>query len=150
MTTVPLRPAPVGREELLARLERVLHTRGRALLTGPAGVGKTEVALAAAARAEARGETVLWLATLPADRDIPGAAAAAFVASVAATVSWPGPSGAAPAGEAGHADRRASDGVSAPAGPEADPSPRTTARRSRPSARDSCRSAGPSSPARQP
>ncbi|MET9433953.1 AAA family ATPase [Streptomyces sp. NPDC006551] len=83
-------PAPVGREELLARLERVLHTRGRALLTGPAGVGKTEVALAEAARAEARGETVLWLATLPADRDIPGAAAAALVASVAATVTWPG------------------------------------------------------------
>ncbi|MEV4949620.1 LuxR C-terminal-related transcriptional regulator [Streptomyces sp. NPDC053755] len=82
-------PAPVGREELLARLERVLHTRGRALLTGPAGVGKTEVALAEAARAEARGETVLWLPTLPADRDIPGATAAALVASVAATVTWP-------------------------------------------------------------
>ncbi|MFE5635455.1 hypothetical protein, partial [Streptomyces sp. NPDC056543] len=74
-------PAPVGREELLSRLERVLHSRGRALLTGTAGVGKTEVALAEAARAEARGETVLWLATLPADRDIPGAAAAALVAS---------------------------------------------------------------------
>ncbi|GGT71733.1 MULTISPECIES: helix-turn-helix transcriptional regulator [Streptomyces] len=86
-------PAPVGREELLSRLERVLHTRGRALLTGPAGVGKTEVALAEAARAEARGETVLWLATLPADRDIPGAAAAALVASVAATVTWPGGAG---------------------------------------------------------
>ncbi|MFD4374875.1 AAA family ATPase [Streptomyces sp. NPDC058486] len=84
-------PAPVGREELLARLESVLHARGRALLTGPAGVGKTEVALAAAARAEARGETVLWLAALPADRAIPGAAAAALVASVAATVSRPGP-----------------------------------------------------------
>ncbi|MFE5791390.1 AAA family ATPase [Streptomyces sp. NPDC056503] len=84
-------PAPVGREELLSRLESVLHARGRALLTGPAGVGKTEVALAAAARAEARGETVLWLAALPADRAIPGAAAAALVASVAATVAWPGP-----------------------------------------------------------
>ncbi|MFD5764865.1 AAA family ATPase [Streptomyces sp. NPDC127049] len=82
--------APVGREELLARLETVLHARGRALLTGPAGVGKTEVALAAAARAETRGETVLWLAALPADRAIPGAAAAALVASVAATVAWPG------------------------------------------------------------
>ncbi|MEU8617582.1 LuxR C-terminal-related transcriptional regulator [Streptomyces sp. NPDC048623] len=90
MTTAPLRPAPVGREELLCRLERVLTARGRALLTGPAGVGKTEVAAAAAARAEARGETVLWLATLPADRDIPGAAAAALVASVATTVTWPG------------------------------------------------------------
>jgi DNA-binding CsgD family transcriptional regulator len=82
--------APVGREELLSRLERVLHTRGRALLTGPAGVGKTEVALAEAARAESRGETVLWLPTLPADRDIPGAVAAALVASVASTVTWPG------------------------------------------------------------
>ncbi|MFF8837282.1 AAA family ATPase [Streptomyces sp. NPDC015130] len=100
MTTAPQRPlrpagtggppAPVGREELLARLERVLHTRGRALLTGPAGVGKTELALAEAARAEARGETVLWLATLPSDREIPGAAAAALVASVAATVTWAG------------------------------------------------------------
>ncbi|MFE2556990.1 AAA family ATPase [Streptomyces sp. NPDC059352] len=100
MTTAPHRPlrpagvggppAPVGREELLARLERVLHARGRALLTGAAGVGKTELALAEAARAEARGETVLWLATLPSDREIPGAAAAALVASVAATVTWPG------------------------------------------------------------
>ncbi|MGW2301328.1 AAA family ATPase [Streptomyces sp. NPDC001809] len=86
-------PAPVGREELLARLERALHTRGRALLTGPAGVGKTELALAAATRAEARGETVLWLATLPSDREIPGASAAALVASVAATVSLARPGG---------------------------------------------------------
>ncbi|MFJ4870119.1 AAA family ATPase [Streptomyces sp. NPDC088757] len=84
-------PAPVGREELLVRLERALHTRGRALLTGPAGVGKTEVALAEAARAEARGETVLWLASLPSDREMPGASAAALVASVAATVTWAGP-----------------------------------------------------------
>ncbi|MCX5394378.1 LuxR C-terminal-related transcriptional regulator [Streptomyces sp. NBC_00094] len=106
MTTAPHRPlrptgagappAPVGREELLARLERVLHARGRALLTGPAGVGKTELALAEAARAEARGETVLWLATLPSDREIPGAAAAALVASVAATVNWPGLGAAVP------------------------------------------------------
>lgn len=91
MTTAVYRPAPVGREELLARLERVLHTRGRALLTGPAGVGKTEAALAVAARAESRGETVLWIATLPADRDIPGAVAAALVASVTASASWPAP-----------------------------------------------------------
>ncbi|WP_308315543.1 AAA family ATPase [Streptomyces sp. ISL-100] len=91
MTSAVYRAAPVGRTELLARLERVLHTRGRALLTGPAGVGKTELALAAAARAESRGETVIWLATLPADRDIPGAAAAALVASVAASMSWPAP-----------------------------------------------------------
>ncbi|MGW7198224.1 hypothetical protein ACWGH9_19175, partial [Streptomyces chryseus] len=91
MTSAVNRPAPVGRTELLTRLERVLHTRGRALLTGPAGVGKTELALAAAARAETRGETVIWLATLPADRDMPGAAAAALVASVGAGVSWPAP-----------------------------------------------------------
>ncbi|MFD3534085.1 AAA family ATPase [Streptomyces sp. NPDC058664] len=105
MATAPylaLRPAgagghsaPVGREELLGRLERALHTRGRALLTGPAGVGKTELALAEASRAEARGETVLWLATLPSDREIPGASAAALVASVAAeaaaaaSAAWP-------------------------------------------------------------
>ncbi|MFD0141020.1 LuxR C-terminal-related transcriptional regulator [Streptomyces sp. NPDC055699] len=107
-------PAPVGREELLSRLERVLHSRGRALLTGTAGVGKTEVALAEAARAEARGETVLWLATLPADRDIPGAAAAALVASAAATVTWP--RSADPAGPVGPEAPRAdtpSDGDAA-------------------------------------
>lgn len=91
MTSAAYRPATVGRGELLARLESVLHTRGRALLTGPAGVGKTEVALAVAARAESRGERVLWLATLPADRNIPGAAAAALVASVSASLSWPAP-----------------------------------------------------------
>jgi DNA-binding CsgD family transcriptional regulator len=88
--TTPYRPAPVGRAELLARLDRILHSRGRALLTGPAGVGKTEIALAAAARAETRGEHVVWVAMLPADGDIPGAAAAALVATIAACVSWPG------------------------------------------------------------
>ncbi|MBT2525172.1 helix-turn-helix transcriptional regulator [Streptomyces sp. ISL-99] len=103
MTSAVHRPAPVGRTELLARLERVLRARGRALLTGPAGVGKTELALAAAARAESRGESVIWLATLPADRDIPGAAAAALVASVAACVSWPAPGSAhsGPGGQGG-------------------------------------------------
>ncbi|MER8235199.1 AAA family ATPase [Streptomyces sp. NPDC094049] len=97
-------PAPVGREELLARLERALSARGRALLTGPAGVGKTEVAFAAATRAEARGETVIWLATLPSDREIPGASAAALVASVAATTVRPDPGpdpGAHPPGTPG-------------------------------------------------
>ncbi len=103
MTSAVYRPAPVGRAELLARLERVLHSRGRALLTGPAGVGKTELALAAAARAESRGEAVIWLATLPADRDIPGAAAAALVASVAACVSWPA-AGTARSGPGGPGD----------------------------------------------
>ncbi|MFG3493976.1 AAA family ATPase [Streptomyces sp. NPDC047928] len=85
--------APVGRADLLARLDRVLGTRGRALLTGPAGIGKTEVAQAAAARAAARGETVLWLAPQPSDRDMAGAAAAALVASVPAHAleGLPGP-----------------------------------------------------------
>ncbi|MFI2369161.1 AAA family ATPase [Streptomyces sp. NPDC018833] len=86
MTSVAYRAEPVGRAELLARLDRVLCTGGRALLTGPPGVGKTEVALSVAARAEARGETVLWLAALPADRGIPGTTAAALIASVAAAV----------------------------------------------------------------
>ncbi|WP_455352396.1 AAA family ATPase [Streptomyces sp. SYSU K217416] len=84
---------PVGRDDLLVRLEAMLHARGRAVLTGAAGVGKTEVAMAAAARAEARGETVVRLAPQTADRHIPGAAAAAFLASVpaAAVESLPGP-----------------------------------------------------------
>ncbi|MEU6058429.1 LuxR family transcriptional regulator [Streptomyces sp. NPDC047097] len=73
---------PVGRAELLGRLDRVLLGRGRALLTGPPGIGKTEVAHAAAARAEARGEAVVWLAPQPADRHLTGAAAAALIASV--------------------------------------------------------------------
>ncbi|WP_267241957.1 helix-turn-helix transcriptional regulator [Streptomyces sp. PR69] len=80
----PERATPVGRADLLDRLAGVLYSRGRALLTGAAGVGKTEVAQAAAARAGALGETVLWLAPQPADRCIPGAAAAALVASVPA------------------------------------------------------------------
>ncbi|MEU7278190.1 AAA family ATPase [Streptomyces sp. NPDC045431] len=79
------RVAPVGRAELLTRLDQVLRTRGRALLTGPAGIGKTEVAQAAADQAACgRGETVLWLAPQPADRDMAGAAAAALIASVPA------------------------------------------------------------------
>ncbi|MGW7367643.1 AAA family ATPase, partial [Streptomyces sp. NPDC054841] len=106
-------PAPVGRAELLDRLERVLGTRGRALLTGPAGVGKSEVALAAAARAESRGETVLRLATLPTDRGIPGAAAAALVASVSASVPRPA------AGDPGGSDgSRAHDILEALPGPQ--------------------------------
>ncbi|KUH38823.1 MULTISPECIES: helix-turn-helix transcriptional regulator [Streptomyces] len=97
MRTTPYRAAPVGRAHLLDRLDRTLHTRGRAVLTGPAGVGKTEVAQAAAAEAAARGETVLWLAPQPADRDMPGAAAAALVASVppSALDGLPGPQRAA-------------------------------------------------------
>ncbi|MFI1654620.1 AAA family ATPase [Streptomyces sp. NPDC020472] len=121
MTTAPQNPAPVGREELLTRLERALHTRGRALLTGPAGVGKTEVALAEAARAEARGETVLWLATLPSDREIPGAAAAALVASVAATVTWPGLGTSRPEPPGPHAHATEPYGAGGVGAPGADP-----------------------------
>ncbi|MFC4612831.1 AAA family ATPase [Streptomyces maoxianensis] len=111
MTPAVYRPATVGRGELLARLDSVLHTRGRALLTGPAGVGKTEVALAVAARAESSGERVLWLPTLPADRDIPGAAAAALVASVSASVSWP-----VPGAHGGPGTPPGPDGAGAPGG----------------------------------
>ncbi|WP_231626927.1 helix-turn-helix transcriptional regulator [Streptomyces apocyni] len=84
MKPTPERATPIGRADLLARLTSVLHSRGRALLTGAAGVGKTEVAQAAAARARQRGETVVWLAPQPADHRIPGAAAAALVASLPA------------------------------------------------------------------
>ncbi|WP_149181450.1 LuxR family transcriptional regulator [Streptomyces sp. TRM49041] len=97
MRTTPYRSTPVGRAALLERLDRTLRSRGRAVLTGPAGVGKTEVAQAAAAEATSRGETVLWLAPQPADRDMPGAAAAALVASVppSALDGLPGPQRAA-------------------------------------------------------
>ncbi|MEV2201552.1 LuxR family transcriptional regulator [Streptomyces fradiae] len=93
MRTTPYPSMPVGRAHLVDRLDRTLRTRGRAVLTGPAGIGKTEVARSAAAEATARGETVLWLAPQPADRDMPGAAAAALVASVppAALDGLPGP-----------------------------------------------------------
>ncbi|MCP3819827.1 AAA family ATPase [Streptomyces sp. A3M-1-3] len=88
---------PVGRDDLLVRLEGMLHARGRALLTGAVGVGKTEVAMAAAARAESRGETVVRLAPQTADRCMPGAAAATLLASVPATAveGLPGPQRAA-------------------------------------------------------
>ncbi|MFD7445499.1 AAA family ATPase [Streptomyces sp. NPDC059909] len=122
---LPLRPAgvggaPVGRADLLARLDRVLHTRGRALLTGPAGVGKTELALATAARAESHGDTVLWLATLPVDRAIPGAVAAALVAAVRSSVTWPRPGAGRPGGSLGDeppGGPGGSGGTGRPAGP---------------------------------
>ncbi|WP_327167428.1 LuxR family transcriptional regulator [Streptomyces subrutilus] len=72
----------VGHGELIRDIDRALTTHGRALLTGPAGAGKTEVAGAVAAAAEARGETVLRLAPEAADRWIPEASAAALLASV--------------------------------------------------------------------
>ncbi|MGW7319883.1 AAA family ATPase [Streptomyces sp. NPDC054865] len=74
--------ANVGHGELLEAVDRALTTHGRAVLTGPAGAGKTEVARAVAAAAEGRRETVLLLAPEAADRWIPEASAAALLATV--------------------------------------------------------------------
>ncbi|MCB5164076.1 LuxR family transcriptional regulator [Streptomyces bambusae] len=75
----------VGRGELIETVGRALTTHGRAILTGPAGVGKSTVADALAAAATARGESVLRLAPEAADRWIPEASAAALLASVPTT-----------------------------------------------------------------
>ncbi|MFJ4776836.1 AAA family ATPase [Streptomyces sp. NPDC088762] len=72
----------VGHGELIRAVERALTEHGRALLTGPAGAGKTEVVRAVAAAAESRRETVLRLAPEAADQWIPEASAAALLASV--------------------------------------------------------------------
>ncbi|MEU6892546.1 LuxR family transcriptional regulator [Streptomyces sp. NPDC046557] len=72
----------VGHGELIEAVDRALTTHGRAILTGPAGAGKTEVVRAVAAGAEARRETVLHLAPEAADQWIPEASAAALLASV--------------------------------------------------------------------
>ncbi|WP_405532805.1 AAA family ATPase [Streptomyces avidinii] len=72
----------VGHGELIKAVDRALITHGRALLTGPAGAGKTEVVRAVAAAAEKRRETVLCLAPEAADQWIPEASAAALLASV--------------------------------------------------------------------
>ncbi|MFJ9933584.1 AAA family ATPase [Streptomyces virginiae] len=74
----------VGHGELIKAVDRALTTHGRALLTGPAGAGKTEVVRAVAAAAESRHETVLCLAPEAADQWIPEASAAALLASVPA------------------------------------------------------------------
>ncbi|MEU9375478.1 LuxR family transcriptional regulator [Streptomyces sp. NPDC048255] len=75
----------VGHDELIKAVDRALTTHGRALLTGPAGAGKTEVARAVAAAAESRRETVLRLSPEAADQWIPEASAAALLASVPGT-----------------------------------------------------------------
>lgn len=72
----------VGQGELIKAVDRALTSRGRALLTGPAGAGKTEVVRAVVAAAESRHETVLRLAPEAADQWIPEASAAALLASV--------------------------------------------------------------------
>ncbi|MER5928873.1 LuxR family transcriptional regulator [Streptomyces sp. NPDC002054] len=76
--------ATVGHGELIEAVDRALTTRGRVILTGPTGAGKTVLAGAVAAAAEARGETVLRLAPEAADRALPEAGAAALLASVPA------------------------------------------------------------------
>ncbi|MFJ3879052.1 AAA family ATPase [Streptomyces sp. NPDC090077] len=75
----------VGHGALIEAVDRALTTHGRAVLTGCAGSGKTEVARAVAAAAGRRRETVLRLAPEAADREIPEAAAAALLASVPRT-----------------------------------------------------------------
>ncbi|RSS47264.1 ATP-binding protein, partial [Streptomyces sp. WAC07061] len=75
----------VGHGALIEAVDRALTTHGRAVLTGCAGSGKTEVARAVAAAAARRRETVLHLAPEAADREIPEAAAAALLASVPRT-----------------------------------------------------------------
>ncbi|MFG2874502.1 AAA family ATPase [Streptomyces sp. NPDC048337] len=72
----------VGQGELIRAVDRALTEHGRALLTGPAGAGKTEVVRAVAAAAGSRRETVLRLAPEAADQWIPEASAAALLASV--------------------------------------------------------------------
>lgn len=74
--------AGVGHGEIIAAVDRALTGQGRAILTGPAGAGKTEVVRAVAAAAEARRETVLHLAPEAADQWIPEASAAALLSSV--------------------------------------------------------------------
>ncbi|MFI5979802.1 AAA family ATPase [Streptomyces sp. NPDC051555] len=75
----------VGHGELIEAVDRALTTHGRAVLTGPAGSGKTEVLLAVAAAAFGRRERVLRFAPEAADQWIPEAAAAALLASVPRT-----------------------------------------------------------------
>ncbi|MEV6569611.1 LuxR family transcriptional regulator [Streptomyces sp. NPDC051577] len=72
----------VGHGELIEAVDRALTTHGRAVLTGPAGAGKTEVVRAVVAAAEGRRESVLHLAPDPSDQWIPEASAAALLASV--------------------------------------------------------------------
>ncbi|AWZ17856.1 helix-turn-helix transcriptional regulator [Streptomyces sp. ICC1] len=74
----------VGHGELIKAVDRALTTHGRALLTGPAGAGKSEVLRALTEAASLRHETVLHLAPEATDRWIPEASAAALLASVPA------------------------------------------------------------------
>ncbi|MER7123397.1 AAA family ATPase, partial [Streptomyces goshikiensis] len=74
----------VGQGGIIEAVDRALTTHGRALLTGPAGAGKTEVVRAVAAAAERR-ETVLRLAPEAGDEAIPEASAAALLSTVPRT-----------------------------------------------------------------
>ncbi|GAB2624966.1 LuxR family transcriptional regulator [Streptomyces capparidis] len=71
-----------GRDELLRRAEDALREHRSLTLTGPAGAGKTALLRALAARASARGHRVASAAPHPADRALPGAAAAALLAGL--------------------------------------------------------------------
>jgi len=70
-------PALVGRDEDLARLSRALDTPGCVTLTGPAGVGKTSLARAAAA-GHAGGALWVDLAPLTEGTQVPAALARAL------------------------------------------------------------------------
>ncbi|MFF3288085.1 AAA family ATPase [Streptomyces sp. NPDC003023] len=74
MTLNPHTADPVGRDGLLRRTEETLAERGRVVLVGAAGVGRTTVAAALAARALRRGETVLSVAPEAMDHALHGAA----------------------------------------------------------------------------
>lgn len=54
-------PAPVGRDVELARLRRLLATRRLTTVVGPAGVGKTSLALELAHGLAAEGASIWWL-----------------------------------------------------------------------------------------
>lgn len=86
MTLTPHTADPVGREGLLRRTEETLAERGRVVLVGAAGVGRTTVATALAARALRRGETVLSLAPGAMDRSLPGAALTGLLGAMPETL----------------------------------------------------------------
>ncbi|MFG2295978.1 AAA family ATPase [Streptomyces sp. NPDC048603] len=82
MTATGSSEATVGHGELIEAVDRALTTRGRAILTGPTGAGKSTLAAVVADAAARRGQTVLRLAPEAADRHIPEGGAAALLAGV--------------------------------------------------------------------
>ena len=81
-------PAPmtsfIGRSEELKKVERLLETRRLLTLTGPAGVGKTRLAIEAARRLLSRFPEGVWFASLA-----PVADTAAVVSAIASTLGLP-------------------------------------------------------------